>query len=118
MLRLSREIYEDAQEEFQEEAQESAATLKGGDPLVRAQIVGKNQQIQQIEHISSKNNIHNVSSNIEENEYEKIDDDVRQEMGKLAIRLLVRDAEKRSQELQPNKPATDMETGMIDSSQR
>jgi hypothetical protein len=122
MLRLSREIYEDAQKDIQEEAhdeaEESAATLKGGDQLVRAQIVGENQQIQQVEQISSKNNIHNVSSNIEENEYEKIDDDVRQEMGKLAIRLLVRDAEKRSQELPPNKPATDMETGMIDSSQR
>jgi HEAT repeat protein len=122
MLRLSREIYEDAQEEFQEEApeeaQESAATLRGGDPLVRAQIVGENQQIKQIEQISSKNNIYNTSSDIKENEYEEIDDDVRQEMGKLAIRLLVRDAEKRSQELPPNKPATDVETGVMDSSQR
>ena len=109
MLRLSREIYEDVQEELQEEApeeaEESAATLRGGDPLVRAQIVDENRQIQQVEQISSKNNIHDTSSNIEENEYEEIDDDVRQEMGKLAIRLLTRDTEKRSQELQPNKPA-------------
>ncbi len=118
MLCLSREIYEDAQEEFQEETQESAAPLRGGDPLVHAQIVGENQQIKHIEHISSKNNNYNIRSNNEYNEYEEIDNDVRQEMGKLAIRLLVHDAEKCSQELQSSKPATDVETGVIDTSQR
>ena len=64
MLRISREIYEDAKEEIYDNVEDD---------------------------------ICDYGMNIGNDEYKEIDGDVRQEMGKLAIRLLTRDAENHSQ---------------------